>query len=34
MKANKNNKFNNEIRNVIIERFIKYRDITLNKYFI
>ena len=34
MKVNKNNKFYNEIRNAITEKFIKYRDITLNKYFI
>ena len=34
MKVNKDNKFYNEIRDIIIERFIKYRDITLSKYFI
>ena len=34
MKANKNNKFYNVVRDIIIEDFIKFRDVTLNKYFI
>ena len=34
MKVNKHNKFYNDIRDAIAEGFIKYRDITLSKYFI
>ena len=34
MKINKDNKFYNDIYKIIIEEFIKYRDITLNKYYI
>ena len=34
MKINKHNKFYNDVRDIIAEGFIKYRDITLSKCFI
>ena len=34
IEINKNNKFYIDIRDVINEDFVKYKDITLSKYFI
>ena len=34
MKINKNNEFYDNVRDAIIEDFIKYQDITLSRYFI